>query len=259
MSELNCEKIASHIIDWLNTYIIDLPVKGFIVGVSGGVDSGLVASLSAHTGKEVILLNMPIRQANTEYIRAQNQIRSLESKFANVKGIEVDLTLTFDAFIASMPDKAKENPLAMANSRARLRMTTLYAIGQANQLLVTGTGNKVEDFGIGFFTKFGDGGVDLNPIGDLLKSEVFKLAKHLDVTEEILVARPTDGLWGDERNDEDQIGATYDELEFAMSYNGSEEDLSERQKEVIKIYNRLHSINQHKMNPIPFCDLNGIK
>ena len=259
MSVLNCEKVANHIIDWLNNYIKDIPVEGFIVGVSGGVDSALVASLCAHTGKEVILLNMPIRQASSEYSRAQNQIKILESKFTNVKGVEVDLTSAFDAFVASVPENAKENHLAMANSRARLRMTALYAVGQANQLLVTGTGNKIEDFGIGFFTKYGDGGVDLNPIGDLLKSEVFKLAKHLDVIEEILSAKPTDGLWGDERNDEDQIGASYDELEFAMAYQGKLEDLSERQKEVSKIYNHLHKINQHKMNPIPFCDLKRIR
>lgn len=259
MSELNYEKIASHIIDWLNIYIKDIPVKGFIVGVSGGVDSALVASLCARTGKEVILLNMPIRQANSEYKRAQNQIAFLEHKFSNVKGLQVDLTKTFDAFVDAVPENAQNNLLAMANSRARLRMTALYGIGQTNQLLVTGTGNKIEDFGIGFFTKYGDGGVDLNPIGDLLKSEVFKLAKHLEVIEEILIAKPTDGLWGDERNDEDQIGATYDELEFAMSYTGDEEALTDRQKEVMKIYNHLHAINQHKMNPIPFCDLSSIK
>src|SRR5690554_2501138 len=259
MPELNCEKIASHIIDWLNTYIEDIPVKGFVVGVSGGVDSALVSSLVARTGKEVILLNMPIRQASSEYKRAQNQIKVLEDTYPNVRGLEVNLTSTFDAFTKSVPQNSAENALAMANSRARLRMTTLYAIGQTHQLLVAGTGNKIEDFGIGFFTKYGDGGVDLNPIGDLLKSEVFKLAKHLGVIEEILLAKSTDGLWGDERNDEDQIGASYDELEFAMLYEGNEEGLTERQKEVAKIYNHLHFINHHKMSPIPFCDLRNFK
>lgn len=259
MSELDYEKVAFHIIDWLNNYIKDMPVKGFIVGVSGGVDSGLVASLCAKTGKEVLLLNMPIKQASAEYTRARNQIKELEDNYSNVKGLQVDLTNTFETFSSTVPNDVKQNQLAMANSRARLRMTTLYAIGQTHQLLVAGTGNKIEDFGIGFFTKYGDGGVDLNPIGDLLKSEVFKLAKHLGVIEEILLAKPTDGLWGDERNDEDQIGASYDELEFAMLYEGNEEGLTERQKEVAKIYNHLHFINHHKMSPIPFCDLSNFK
>ncbi len=259
MTIFNPIKIASHIIDWLNIYIKDIPVKGFIVGVSGGVDSALVASLCARTNREVILLNMPIRQTQSEYSRAQKQIEVLEKGFPNVKGLKVDLTKSFESFEESMPKEARDNELAMANSRARLRMTTLYAVGQTNQLLVTGTGNKIEDFGIGFFTKYGDGGVDINPIGDLLKSEVFLLAKHLGVIKEIVEAKPTDGLWGDERNDEDQIGASYDELEFIMQYKGGKEDLTVRQKEVLEIYQRLNRINQHKIQPIPVCSLEGIK
>lgn len=259
MNLFDSNKIASHIIDWLNHYIKELPVEGFIVGVSGGVDSALVAMLCAMTNKKVILLNMPIRQSDAEYYRAQKQIETLEERFDNVQGLEIDLTHTFESFENIMPIKVNKNHLAMANSRARIRMTTLYAVGQANQLLVTGTGNKIEDFGIGFFTKYGDGGVDLNPIGDLLKSEVFLLAEHLGVIQEIIDAKPTDGLWGDERNDEDQIGATYDELEFAMNYKGGVNELSERQKEVMKIYKRLNLINQHKMKPIPVCNLEGIK
>lgn len=259
MSKLNSEKIASHIIDWLANYIVDLPVNGFIVGISGGVDSALVATLCAETRREVILLNMPIHQTDTEYNRAKNQIKFLEDKYKNVKGLEVDLTKTFDVLTETFPQNVQSNLLAMANSRARLRMTTLYAVGQANQLLVAGTGNKIEDFGIGFFTKYGDGGVDLNPIGDLLKSEVYQLANYLGVIDEILTAKPTDGLWGDQRNDEDQIGASYDELEFAMNFKGDESALTEREKEVLVIYRHLHKINQHKMNPIPVCDLSGIK
>lgn len=259
MNNINCNKIASHIIDWLNHYIKDLPVEGFIVGVSGGVDSALVAILCARTNKKVILLNMPIRQSKTEFFRANKQIEALEKEYSNVNGLKIDLTATFESFEEIMPTMVNENQLAMANSRARLRMTTLYAIGQANQLLITGTGNKIEDFGVGFFTKYGDGGVDLNPIGDLLKSEVFLLAKHLGVIQEIVEAKPTDGLWGDERNDEDQIGASYDELEYVMNYKGNVDDLSERQKEVLKIYERLNRINQHKMKPIPVCNLEGVK
>jgi len=259
MKTFNCNIVASHIIDWLNHYIKDLPIEGFIVGVSGGVDSALVASLCARTNKKVILLNMPIRQSESEFIRSKEQIEYLENNFENVKGLKVDLTSTFESFEEIMPGEVNRNQLAMANSRARLRMTTLYAIGQANQLLITGTGNKIEDFGIGFFTKYGDGGVDLNPIGDLLKSEVFLLAEHLGVIQKILDAKPTDGLWGDDRNDEDQIGASYDELEFIMNYKGDTNDLVGRQKEVYNIYKRLNSINQHKMNPIPVCNLEGIK
>ena len=259
MSEFDSEKIANHIIDWLNNYIKDIPVKGFIVGVSGGVDSALVASLCARTNKKVMLLNMPIRQAESEYVRAQRQIEKLEKEYPNVEGLKLDLTNSFKCLEDTLPKDVNSNHLAMANSRARLRMTTLYAVGQANQLLITGTGNKVEDFGIGFFTKYGDGGVDLNPIGDLLKSEVFLLASHLGVINEILQSKPTDGLWGDERNDEDQIGATYDELELAMSFKGNTSNLTERQIEVLKIYKSLNLINQHKMIPIPVCNIKGYR
>jgi NAD+ synthase len=145
------------------------------------------------------------------------------------------------------------NQLAMANTRARLRMTTLYAIGQTNNCLVAGTGNKIEDFGVGFFTKYGDGGVDLSPIADLTKSDVRALAKELLVIDEILQAPPTDGLWGDSRTDEDQLGASYTELEWAMDFKGNENTLNNRELEVLTIYKRLNSINKHKMEPIPVC------
>jgi NAD+ synthase len=141
----------------------------------------------------------------------------------------------------------------MANTRARLRMTTLYAIGQTNTCLVAGTGNKIEDFGVGFYTKYGDGGVDLSPIADLTKSEVWALAKHLGVSAAITNAKPTDGLWGEDRTDEDQLGASYPELEWAMEFQGNESDLSDRQLEVLAIYRRFNAVNQHKMQPIPVC------
>jgi NAD+ synthase len=143
----------------------------------------------------------------------------------------------------------------MANTRSRLRMTTLYALGQTYGLLVAGTGNKIEDFGVGFFTKYGDGGVDLSPIADLTKSDVFRLAKALNIVDSIQTAAPTDGLWADGRTDEDQIGATYPELEWAMEFQGNESLLSTRQLEVLAIYRRLHALNQHKMQPIPVCKL----
>lgn len=228
-------------------------MSGFVVGISGGIDSALTSTLCARTGKRVLCLNMPIHQRSGEYERSKGHIAWLEHEFPNVKGMEVNLTPAFDGFVQSMPRLVQDDHLSLANSRARLRMTTLYAVGQSNRLLVAGTGNKVEDFGIGFFTKYGDGGVDLSPIADLMKSQVYAVAEHLGVSEQILNAPPTDGLWTDGRNDEDQIGATYDELEWAMEFDGKEGELSERQKEVLSIYRKFHRINQHKMIPIPVC------
>lgn len=255
MSIKNLTKVSNYIVDWLNNYVTATPLQGFIVGVSGGIDSALTATLCAMTGKKVTLLNMPIRQTTQEYERAKNQISSLEQRFHNVKGLNIDLSDAFNTLESSFPEGTQQNGLAMANSRARLRMTTLYAVGQSQGLLVAGTGNKVEDFGVGFFTKYGDGGVDISPIADLMKSEVFALAAQLNVITSILKAKPTDGLWDDERNDEDQIGATYDELEWAMQYSGSDNKLTTRQKEVLTIFKRYHNQNNHKMNPIPICKI----
>ncbi|PKR80560.1 NAD(+) synthase [Brumimicrobium salinarum] len=259
MTQFNSEKIASYIVNWLVDYLEEAPLDGFIVGVSGGVDSAVVATLCAQTRKKVLLLNMPILQSSAEYERAKEQIHHLEVSYENVSSLEIDLTSTFITFKNALPESVGSNDLSMANARARIRMTTLYAIGQEHYCLVVGTGNKVEDFGIGFFTKYGDGGVDINPIADLLKSEVYKLARHLNVCKSIIEAKPTDGLWGDNRNDEDQIGASYDELEFAMNYKGAYDDLSGRQKEIYDIYKRYNTMNQHKMKPIPYCDLSEVK
>jgi len=250
----NNQAIQEHIINWLLNYCEVSKLEGFIIGISGGIDSALTSVLCAMTNKKVICLNMPLRQNQDEYTRAVNQIKMLESRFQNVSSLEIDLTDTFTSFEKILPSNVKQHGLSMANSRARLRMTTLYAVGQANNLLVVGTGNKVEDFGIGFYTKYGDGGVDLSPIADLYKTEVFELAKYVGVIEEILNAKPTDGLWEDERNDEDQIGATYEELEWAMeNLDCSPENLSSRQKEVLTIYLRFNRVNKHKMEPIPVC------
>lgn len=245
--------IAAHISNWLNDYCDRANQDGFIVGISGGIDSAVTSTLCALTGRKTILLSMPIRQTNAEYSRAKNHIADLESRFSNVKSYDIELTEAFESFERCMPFSLEENHLAMANSRARLRMTTLYAIGQANRCLVAGTGNKIEDFGIGFYTKYGDGGVDLSPIADLNKTQVWSLAKEIGVIEEIILAKPTDGLWEDGRSDEDQIGASYPELEWAMEFNGDESSLTPRQLEVINIYRKLHRINRHKMEPIPVC------
>lgn len=250
---MNTKEVAKYITAWLSDYCDKARLSGFIVGISGGVDSAVTSTLCALTGKKVILLSMPIRQTSSEYSRAMNHITDLTQRFENVESLDIDLTSTFTDFESKMPFDIQEHHLAMANSRARLRMTLLYAIGQANGCLVAGTGNKVEDFGVGFFTKYGDGGVDLSPIADLTKTEVWSIAKEIKVIEEIISAKPTDGLWEDGRSDEDQIGASYPELEWAMNYQGDEAGLTERQKEVLSIYNRFHKANKHKMEPIPVC------
>ena len=250
---MKTKEIAQHITAWLSNYCDNAGLSGFIIGISGGVDSGLTSTLCAMTGKKVILVSMPIRQTSAEYGRAMNHIADLKSRFENVSSYDIDLTAAFTEIEKAMPFDLEEQHLAMANSRARLRMTTLYALGQANGCLVAGTGNKIEDFGIGFFTKYGDGGVDLSPIADLTKTQVWALAAEIGVIDEIVSAKPTDGLWADGRSDEDQIGASYPELEWAMDFRGDENTLSERQAEVLSIYKRLNRINQHKIEPIPVC------
>jgi len=237
----------------LKEYQEKAKVDGYIIGVSGGVDSALTSTLCALTGAKVILLNMPIRQTSAEYKRAQEHIQDLTERFSNVNAFEIPLTDMFATFESLMPFQTKDQSLAMANSRSRLRMTTLYAVGQANRCLVAGTGNRVEDFGVGFFTKYGDGGVDVSPIADLTKTEVFQLAESVNIVNSILTAAPTDGLWEDGRSDEDQIGATYPELEWAMDYRGDGTELTVREKEVLRIYQGFHSANKHKMEPIPVC------
>jgi len=201
------------------------------------------------------MVNMPIRQTSIEYDRAQKHIQDLESRFSNCSSVEINLGSAFKAFEDVLPFGPEEHLLAMANSRSRLRMTTLYAVAQFNSCLVAGTGNKVEDFGIGFFTKYGDGGVDISPIADLYKTQVFQLARELGVINDILIAKPTDGLWPDGRSDEDQIGATYPELEWAMEFKGDLGNVSDREKEVLRIYNAYHNANRHKMEPIPVCSI----
>ena len=250
---MNYSKVKDHIVNWLSDYADKAFSEGFVVGISGGVDSALTSTLCALTGKKVILLSMPIRQTKAEFDRANEHINDLKSRFSNVSSIETNLTETFTQFEKSIPSDVVGNHLAMANSRSRLRMMTLYAIGQANGCLVAGTGNKVEDFGVGFYTKYGDGGVDISPIADLMKTQVWQLATEVGVVESIITAKPTDGLFEDERSDEDQIGASYPELEWAMEYKGDTSNLSERQKEVLNIYTKLNRANQHKMNPIPVC------
>ena len=247
------DRVKTHIVSWLRAYSEKSNTEGFVIGVSGGIDSAVTSILCAETNKKVVLLNMPIRQSADEFALAEAHIDNLKNRYSNVSSHELNLSSVFESFENVMPFDIESNGLSMANSRARLRMMTLYAVGQANGLLVAGTGNKVEDFGIGFYTKYGDGGVDLSPIADLNKTEVFALAKSLNVIEGIQKAAPTDGLWGDGRRDEDQIGATYTELEWAMDFVGNDADLGQRQKKVLSIYRDLNSANKHKMEPIPVC------
>ncbi len=233
--------------------------KGFVVGISGGIDSALTAALAARTGLELLLVQMPIRQAQSEHQRGHELIELLKSRHPLVRSISVDLNEAFDHLMEAVkPFGDKNELLASANTRARLRMSALYYLASTNELLVAGTGNKVEDFGVGFYTKYGDGGVDLSPIADLMKTEVRALAEALELPRSIVEAAPTDGLWGDGRTDEDQLGASYPELEEAMRRDESglsEEGLDGRSLEVYRLYRRLNRANAHKMNPIPVCSI----
>lgn len=255
---MKTDKVIEYIVDWLKTYATNAKTEGFVVGVSGGIDSGLTSTLCAMTGLKTICVEMPIHQAESQVSRAQEHIKQLKERFSNVSDQRVDLTPVFESLKLQVPPQEVSDQLnlSLANTRARLRMTTLYYFAGLHKYLVAGTGNKVEDFGVGFYTKYGDGGVDLSPIADLMKSEVYALAAKVEVPLSIQQAAPTDGLFGDSRSDEDQLGATYDELEWAMKQQdlGKEvADFEGREAEVFKIYSRLNRSNQHKMNPIPVC------
>jgi NAD+ synthase len=259
-SKFQAKKINNHIVKWLLDYATNAKVKGFVVGISGGIDSALTSTLCAQTGLPTLCVEMPIHQVESHVDRANEHINQLKKRFSNVSNERVNLTPTFETFKNSIPSSENETAynLSLANTRARLRMTTLYYLAGINSLLVAGTGNKVEDFGVGFYTKYGDGGVDLSPIADLLKSEVRMLSKYVQVPESILNAKPTDGLFGDDRSDEDQLGASYDELEWAMSEiekGKTENDFSGRKLNVFLIYKRLNFLNQHKINSIPVCKI----
>ena len=260
------EAVSQHIVAWLNDYLVNSGMNGWIVGVSGGIDSAVTSTLCARTGAPTTCVEMPIHQDPNQANRAAEHIDALCAQFPRVRRSMVSLTEVYETFSRALPDGPDESDgLALANARARLRMTTLYALGQRTNALVAGTGNKVEDFGVGFYTKYGDGGVDLSPIADLTKTEVFALGAYLGVGDAIQKAPPTDGLWGDNRSDEDQLGATYPELEWAMSWvalheplssespHHGEENLSQRQREILNIYRMHHFKNKHKMDPIPVC------
>jgi len=255
---MQIEKTIQHIVGWLDNYLENSGLTGFCVGVSGGIDSAVTSTLCARTQKPVMVLNLPLFQASDQLSRAAAHNAWLTGNFSNVTAVDLDLTPVFSSIQDHFPPDIQDK-LTMANTKARLRMLTLYAFASHNRFLVAGTGNKVEDFGVGFYTKYGDGGVDISPIGDLLKSEVYALAGPLGIAKEIITASPTDGLWEDNRTDEEQIGATYAELEWAMAYNALTEEekkqvnLDERQKQVLAVFKIQHAANRHKMVPIPVC------
>lgn len=254
------EKVVEHIVNWLKEYATQAKMTGFVVGVSGGIDSALTSTLCAKTGLRVLCVEMPIHQDERQVTRAKEHISQLKKRFANVTNVVVDLTTTFEELKKAVPlvETSEQLNLSLANTRARLRMSTLYYFAGLHKYLVAGTGNKVEDFGVGFYTKYGDGGVDLSPIADLMKSEVFALAATVKVPESIQNAAPTDGLWGDDRTDEDQIGATYDQLEWAMhqeEIGKTVEDFNNEEARVFALYRKLNNANRHKMDPIPVCKI----
>lgn len=257
---MQTEKVVDYIVDWLNDYATRAGVNGFVIGISGGIDSAVTSTLCAKTGLDLLCLEMPIHQAASHVTRAQEHIAFLKERYANVNSRVVNLTPVFEEFKTEVSLDGKQDTvdMALANTRARLRMTTLYYHAGLLGLLVAGTGNKVEDFGVGFYTKYGDGGVDLSPIADLMKSEVYEIGKYLEIPHSIIKAAPSDGLFGDARSDEDQIGASYPELEWAMEMTAKGKkagDFEGREHKVMEIYTRYNTANKHKMSPIPICEI----
>ena len=257
---------------WIKSYATKNKISSLVVGISGGIDSSVVSALCARTGLPTIVVQMRIRQTRTLKNLGSTQAGWLLERHANVTHMSMDLTTVFTAFektvgpfCASEQEPTPSEQLAWVNSRARLRMMTLYQIAQSQSGIVVGTGNRVEDFGVGFFTKYGDGGVDISPIGDCLKTEVWDMGRELGLDPDIINAAPTDGLWADGRTDEDQLGMSYPELEAAMQLDQAEQEtghltehtisLSREHKSRLRRYREIRARNMHKMMPIPVCKL----
>jgi NAD+ synthase len=237
---------AKFISNWIKNYTEMMPNKAqsLVIGTSGGIDSSVSSTLSAMTGLKTIVLSMPIKQKSSQLDLSLKHQKWLVKNFNNVEAQTINLDKLFETFENTL--SKFENELGLANSRARLRMTTLYQVAAANQGIVVGTGNKVEDFGVGFYTKYGDGGVDISPLADCNKTEVWEMGKVLNILSEIIEAAPTDGLWDDGRTDEGQLGLKYEELEEAMNNSNS----VNRDK-----YEKIRQMNLHKMQPIPVCKI----
>ena len=237
---------AQFISNWIKDYVKNMPSKAqsLIIGISGGIDSSVSSTLSAMTGIKTIVLSMPIKQKSSQHDLSLKHQEWLVKNFDNVEAHTLNLDKLFETFESTLSNFDSE--LGMANSRARIRMSTLYQVAAANKGIVVGTGNKVEDFGVGFYTKYGDGGVDISPIADCNKSEVWEIGKSINILQEIIDAAPTDGLWDDGRTDEGQLGLKYEELEEAMNNVNS----INREK-----YEKIRKMNLHKMEPIPVCKI----
>jgi NAD+ synthase len=257
-------KLHAQITKWIRDYAKKAKVNTLVVGISGGIDSSVVSALCAKTGMNTVVVQMPIRQDKTLDKRSSLHAAWLMERYPNVTHMSMDLTPVFNAFEKKVDPfcylesgNTSQSVLAFANSRARLRMMTLYQIAQCHNGIVVGTGNRVEDFGVGFFTKYGDGGVDISPIGDCLKTEVWDIARELGIEQEIIDAPPTDGLWDDGRTDESQLGMTYPELEHVMALDQADNcvwdplTLTKTEKVQLKKYREIRARNMHKMIPIP--------
>ena len=243
---MNSLEKVKYISNWIKTYVDQMPSKAqsLVIGISGGIDSSVSSTLSAMTGLKTIVLSMPIKQKENQHDLSLKHQEWLIKKFKNVEGHTINLDNLFETFSSTL--NKFDNEHGFANSRARLRMTTLYQVAAANKGIVVGTGNKVEDFGVGFYTKYGDGGVDISPIADCNKTEVWQLGKELGILNEIIDAPPTDGLWDDGRTDEGQLGFKYEDLEDAMKNPDSPHR---------KEYEKIRKQNLHKMDPIPVCKI----
>ena len=244
---MEAKKRAEIITKWIDDYCVksSFNPKSLVVGISGGIDSSVVSALCAKTGRKTIVLTMPIKQIKSQNDLSLIHAKWLKEKYNNIEHHLIDMDKIFESFSEVLSNFNNEH--GYANSRARLRMASLYQVAAANSGLVVGTGNKVEDFGVGFYTKYGDGGVDISPIADCTKTHVWELGKYLGVSEEIINSEPTDGLWNDGRNDVQQLGMTYEQLEKAM-INKNDQNY--------KKYLEIRKKNLHKMNPIPVCTFN---
>ncbi len=243
---MNTQEKVKYISNWIKKYVDQMPSKAqsLVIGISGGIDSSVSSTLSAMTGLKTIVLTMPIKQIENQHDLSLKHQQWLIKNFKNVEGHTISLDKLFETFSSTL--NKFDNEHGFANSRARLRMTTLYQVAAANKGIVVGTGNKVEDFGVGFYTKYGDGGVDISPIADCNKTEVWELGKELGILKEIIDAPPTDGLWDDGRTDEGQLGFNYNELEDAMINPDSPHKAK---------YEKIRKQNLHKMDPIPVCKI----